>query len=309
MRTAAAKQHDATLHQVRAVDLADFLAIEIPPREMVLAPWLPEQGIAMIHAARGAGKTLLAQHVAYVVASGFELMYWKAPKARGVLYIDGEMPASVLQARFAQIADSLDRTPAAPLRIITPDLQPGMLPDLSTMSGQRAIDEAVTDDIRLIIADNLSSLCRFEDENAAESWTSVQTWALAHRKAGRTILFIHHSNKGGAQRGTSRREDVLDSVIALRRPAKYTPEDGAVFEVVFEKARGVHGADVRPFEAALTTTPDGKWRWMTRTTEQSTRDKIIEMLADGLSQAEVARELGVNRSTVCRAAKGISDES
>jgi len=66
------------------------------------------------------------------------------------------------------------------------------------------------------------------------------------------VLFIHHSGKGGAQRGTSRKEDVLDTVIALRRPEDYSPAEGARFEVHFEKARGFAGEEAEPFEAALT---------------------------------------------------------
>jgi PleD family two-component response regulator len=37
-------------------DVGEFLAREFQPREMMFAPWLPTQGIAMIHAERGIGK-------------------------------------------------------------------------------------------------------------------------------------------------------------------------------------------------------------------------------------------------------------
>jgi putative DNA primase/helicase len=37
------------------------------------------------------------------------------------------------------------------------------------------------------------------------------------------LLIVHHTGKGGEQRGTSRREDVLDTSISLRRPADYAP--------------------------------------------------------------------------------------
>ncbi len=40
------------------------------------------------------------------------------------------------------------------------------------------------------------------------------------------------------QRGTSRREDVLDTVIQLKRPKDYEPEDGGRFEVHFTKHCG-----------------------------------------------------------------------
>lgn len=54
-------------------------------------------------------------------------------------------------------------------------------------------------------------------------------------------MFIHHAGKSGAQRGTSKREDVLDTVVALKRPGDYVTSQGARFEVHFEKARGIFG--------------------------------------------------------------------
>jgi hypothetical protein len=47
----------------------------------------------------------------------------------------------------------------------------------------------------------------------------------------------HKCGEETNERGTSRREDALDTVIALRRPADYSPEEGARFEVHIEKAR------------------------------------------------------------------------
>lgn len=143
--------------------------------------------------------------------------------------------------------------------------------------------------------------------NEAESWQLVQTWALRHRAAGRSVLFVHHAGKGGAQRGTSRREDVLDTVIALRRPADYKPESGAVFEVHFEKARGIHGESVTPFEAHLTTDDEGKQLWSTRTLEDSTRERVAALLTDGLTQQDIAAELGLAKSTVSHHVKALRE--
>jgi hypothetical protein len=42
---------------LRALDLDQLLALELPPREFVLAPWLPSQGLALLYAFRGVGKT------------------------------------------------------------------------------------------------------------------------------------------------------------------------------------------------------------------------------------------------------------
>lgn len=292
---------------LRALSLGELLALELPPREDVLTPWLPTQGLAMLYAPRGIGKTWVGLGVAFAVATGGRFLNWSAPAARGVIYIDGEMPAVVMQQRLAAVAASADLEPTAPLRIITPDVQMMGMPDLATESGQALIDEHVTDDVNLIVLDNLSSLVRTGRENEAESWQAVQTWALRHRAAGRSVLFVHHAGKGGAQRGTSRREDVLDTVIALRRPADYRPESGAVFEVHFEKARGIHGEAVAPFEARLATDAEGKQLWTMRTLEDSTRERVAALLEDGLTQHDIAAELGLSKSTVSHHVKNLRE--
>jgi hypothetical protein len=76
--------------------------------------------------------------------------------------------------------------------------------------------------------------------------------------------------QGDAQRGTSPREDILDTVIPLKRPPDYTPENGASFEVHFEKSRGFYGYDSKLFEASLNTYLDGQQMWATLPIEEST---------------------------------------
>lgn len=299
----AAEKSDAQNRNLKSIGLADFLSLEFPPRENVLHPILARQSLAMVHAYRGTGKTHLTLGIGYAVASGGYFLKWHAPKPRGVLILDGEMPAVVLQERLARIVATADNELQAPLNIITPDLQPFGMPDLASLEGQEKIDRHVTDDIELIIVDNLSTLVKTGKENEGDSWAPVQAWALRLRQRGKSVLFIHHSGKGGQQRGTSRREDVLDTVIALKHAADYRPEDGAAFEVHFEKSRGIHGEDVAPFEARLVTDPRGVATWTTRTLEESTFGKVVDLLNEGLSQKEIAEELNLNKSTISRHAR------
>jgi len=288
--------------RLKMVDVADFLNTEFPPRENLLAPWLPRQGLCMVYAPRGLGKTHFSLGVSYAVASGGKFLGWEAPAPRGVLFVDGEMPGVVLQERLARIVASSALEPLAPLRIVTPDLQARGMLNLSDPEEQAAL-EPYLEGIDLIVVDNLSTLCRSGRENEAESWLPVQAWALRQRAAGKSVLFVHHSGKSGEQRGTSRREDVLDTVIALRRPGDYSPDQGACFEVHFEKARGIYGDDTKPFEAALTTGPDGRQTWTVKALEQSTAEKVARLLADGVVQGEIAEMLGMTKGAVSKAKK------
>lgn len=130
-------------------------------------------------------------------------------------------------------------------------------------------------------------------ENEAERWTVVQAWALAQRRQGLAVLFFHHSGKTGEQRGTSRREDVLGTVVKLARPTDYNEGEGARFIVSYTKARNLMGDAAEPFEAWPT---DGGWQVATGT---SARVAQILALADrGATPREIARELGCGAATV-----------
>jgi hypothetical protein len=198
-------------------------------------------------------------------------------------------------------ADERDFDPSN-LLIITPDAQDGPMPDLATPEGQAAIERIVTDyGIELIIVDNISTLCRNSGpENDAESWRAPQEWALRMRRGGRSVLFIHHSGKGGAQRGSSKREDTLDAVLVLKRPADYLPEQGARFEIHFEKYRHSAGDEAKAIEVQLTTTPEGHAIWTWNTCEEGTFKRVVALANEGLSPSEIGSELDIHKSTVSR---------
>ena len=104
------------------------------------------------------------------------------------------------------------------------------------------------------------------------------------------------------KRGTWRREDVLDTVLGLRRPSDYTPDQGARFEVVLEKARGFYGDDAQAFEARYEER-DGAVVWARTEIADSDLLRVADVLRDGLSIRETAQELGISRSKVDRLKK------
>jgi RecA-family ATPase len=233
---------------------------------------------------------------------------WKAPSKRRVLFVDGELPARTLQTRLAMIVKSFEEEPLQDgFRILTPDLQTnGLMPNLSDQDGQAAIDE-YANGADLIIVDNLSTLVRTGKENEGESWLPVQGWALRHRAQGRAILFVHHSGKSGQQRGASRREDVLDTVISLKRPAEYKASEGARFEVYFEKARNLTGEDTAPLEVALHS-EDERIHWKWKSAEGATVERIATMVGEGASRQEVQEELGLSRFQLTRLVKAANED-
>lgn len=289
------------LRTYRAVNIVELVQTPLKPRDRILAPWLLTQSLSMIHAWRGVGKTHVALGVAFAVASGGSFLGWQATAARKVVYLDGEMPGASLQARLAHMVASSDNDfDPDNFKIVTPDLQTGPMPDISTIQGQEEIYPLVKD-ADLIVVDNLSTLARSGGrENDAESWQVIAEWALLMRQEGRSVLFIHHSGKGGSQRGTSKKEDILDTVITLKRTPDYQSDEGAKFEVHFEKGRDLHGKDAEPFEAALISDQYGNPTWAISKLADATFDRVVTLANEGLSQSEISIELDIHKSNVSR---------
>jgi putative DNA primase/helicase len=284
---------------LQAVGINDFLSLDIPPREMLLAPILPERSLAMLYAPRGLGKSWLALSIGLSVASGTSLLRWSAPRPRNVLYVDGEMPLVSLQERLKAIATGLGNDiPNDGFRILAADqVERGI--NLSSGEGQKSIDPLLKD-IDLLILDNLSTLCATTAESASDAWVPMQNWLLRLRRQGVSVLLVHHAGTNGRQRGTSRREDALDTVIALRRPEDYSPEQGARFGIHFEKLRNrVDGVGAIPFEARVENSGSGI-HWSSSDLKPPLLAKAAELFAEGLTVREVAAILRVSKSEAGR---------
>ena len=286
----------------KPMDIFDFMTLELPERENLIAPILQTQGIALLHAQRGIGKTFAALSIAHAVASGGSLFErWDAPKPARVLYIDGEMPARAMQDRLRAICAGTqsDITDRGLFRILTPDLQEAPMPNLATHEGQEAISGhiAASD---FIVIDNLATLTSYGRSNEEESWRPVQEWLLNLRRMGKSTLVIHHQGKNGTQRGTSAKEDCVDTVLSLCRPKDYRPDQGARFEVHYTKCRHVSGKDAMPFEARLSRNEDGRLTWITRTIENAELEQVRRLLDEKYSIRDIAEEMGLSKSKVER---------
>lgn len=284
--------------RLRIISTEELFALQLPEREMLLSPFLPNQGLVLLVAKRGIGKTHVALGIAYAVATGGTFLNWSAPKEKKVLYIDGEMPAVLMQERMKIIAGMMNKI-AKPgfFQLLTPDLQEQVMPDLSLKEDRDLIDEYVKD-IDLIVVDNISCLFRSGSENEAESWQEAQEWALDLRRRGKSVLFVHHAGKNGVQRGTSKREDILDTVIILRHPDGYKPQDGAKFEIHFDKARHFAGEDATSFQAHLTEI-NGAWDWiLSDDPNEEQVIRIAQLKKEGCTIKEMQKNTGLTKSQV-----------
>ena len=139
----------------------------------------------------------------------------------------------------------------------------------------------------------------------------MQNWLIGLRRKGVAVLLVHHAGTNGRQRGTSRREDALDTVIALRRPEDYSPEQGARFEVHFEKLRNrVDGDAAVPFEAKIESFPSQSFdrlQWSAIDLRPPMLEQAAELFKNGHTVRQVAAALRVSKTEAGRLRLRASD--
>lgn len=127
----------------------------------------------------------------------------------------------------------------------------------------------------------------------------MQNWLLDQRRRGRAVIFIHHAGKSGGQRGTSKKEDAVEVVMKLQRPTDYRAEEGARFEVHFEKCRPMAGDQVKSFEAVMSVMND-KITWSRHSIVDEMAENVVTLKGEGLSFSEIGERLGISKATAHR---------
>jgi hypothetical protein len=226
-------------HAGALADLADVLSAAawlkraFPKPKRLLGDLLTTTSRVFFVGATGMGKTHLALGAALAMASGTAFLHWPPAEAPvRVLYVDGEMPAELLQQRIADAAKRQGNVPlgnlfvysrdwAEELAQIYPDL--GVLEPLNTEAGQRFVlrlVEIIKPDA--VIFDNVMSLIT-GDQKDEVPWTETLPLVseLSRRQVGQ-IWCDHTGWNTGRQYGSSTKAWRFDAVGIMTR----APEEG-----------------------------------------------------------------------------------
>jgi putative DNA primase/helicase len=269
--------------------VAELQAVDVQPRDDVLAPLLASNSAALVYGPSGIGKSFFALGVAWAVASGGSFLGWQAPQPRRVLYVDGELGAAELRQRLGLFGPPPER-----LAILAHGLGDGPLLDLSEESGIVRL-MAAWDDPGLVVLDALSTLAGLGTGDP-ERWNLLQRFLLHQRRHHRAVLMVHHANKQGELHGTSQRGNAVDLMLALRRPPESPASGNARFEIHFEKTRQYRGAPRAPVLAELETDEAGRGRWRWGPPAPSRIERAAALLNRGVGTRQAAHELGISRT-------------
>ena len=275
---------------IRPVSAETLMDRASPARADVLAPLLASNGSALVYGPGGVGKTFFALGIAWAAASGGSFLGWRAARPHRVLYIDGELGAADMRERLA-----LFGRPPPGLKLVLPDLSDGPLLDLAQPEGIVSL-MAGWNDPELVVIDSLASLAGLNGD--PERWNNLQNFLIHQRTYGhRAVVLVHHANRDGGLRGSTRCVDALDLVIALRRPKDWRAADGARFEIHFEKARRLRGDAAEPILAQLTSEPGQPAHWRWGRVPLGSFERAVALLKQGVKPEAMGRALGISRST------------
>lgn len=227
----------------------DFDALDIPEREVIVPGVLDRQSLTMIFGPTGIGKSWLAMDLCRALATGTDFLAWPVHAKYRCMLVDGEMPMQMLQHRMRLLkANKLSHFGILPSEPLYLDGCPLNLHELAHQERMNKLLETLESEGKrqdVIVFDNLSSLARGHDENSNTDLDSLLEFFIALRHLGYSVVVVHHAGKSGRQRGASRREDFMDTIIKL------TPDDQvsstSTFNLSFDKTRGT-----RPEPAELT---------------------------------------------------------
>jgi hypothetical protein len=150
--------------------------------------------------------------------------------------------------------------------------------------------EETLGDRDVLFLDNISALCRTGVENDAESWALMNDWLIKLCRQGKTTVLVHHAGKSRKQRGTSKREDPLNTILVLD-----DGKEGEGLTIRFIKNRGFIRPEPTPVRISW---QDGQLSLLRQDADNGRTAELRRLLEEGLTQDQVADKLGVSQSFV-----------
>ena len=334
------EEEEETYIDYPLINMSTFANIKYKDPSYILEPLYTEQSTNQIFGPPGVGKTIVAQSQSIAMSSGSNWLNYKCVKPIPTLYVEGELPGSVLRQRqdtilndyfekgklhnpswsFTLCRDDLEMVglkygfePIASHRLSDKDKKDygrkgrKLIEDLCNKIKKQTNQERV-----FLFLDNITALSDI-DENSASDWTPLLQWTNTLKVRGVPNLHVHHANKMGSSSGSSAKERMLDTQIlvsALGNDQRFDMkgEKNMQCKISFTKARNFGGGNWdRPF--ICTMDQNGVWK---RYSDLKNCDfRIIKLWKDGVRDIEELRkdkDVNLGKSTFYKHLKVLKDE-
>jgi len=290
------------------LDLENFLESELPPLDFIIGEWFVQASITTIYAKAGVGKTWLTYALARSLITGENFLNHKITRCLDkILIVDGEMPLNLMQTRMKMMLSGVHG-----IKILSAfsfyDATNQTL-DLFNAKHQKVLNRWIKEHgFEMVIFDNRSTLTPNQPENTDENVSQVISWLTTLRNQGVSSVLVHHANKQGTQRGSSKWDGAMDQIIKLEEVKLGKNQViGGKFHVILEKTR-----QKRPDEANVMATileMGDQVRVVVESIDDPELDddqlQLLQAIHEGKSQKDLVKLLGVSERTVRRACGGL----
>lgn len=203
-----------------------ILETKFPPVEKVCGP-LNTGMVGIIAGEAGVGKSFWTLDLCAHIAAGQNFENWAVPKARSVLYIDGEMPGFMIQDRLKMMPAS-DSLWMVYEDWLSAHGEPQI--DIALLSEQeRFLSPLYQTTFDVFVFDTLSSCMSPPpgmDVWRPEYWMQVHAFNRKMRAAGKVVIYVDHTNRQGKTAGTSAKKQGIEFEWLLEhwlRPGEQSP--------------------------------------------------------------------------------------
>ena len=220
----------------------------LPERPYIIDPILKPGHYCLIYGGTGVAKTWFTLAMALGISRGESFIdYWGYEgKARKVLYVAGEMEPEMFGERLQKLSSLESKN----FLLVRENLNL-----VDSADQERLLDTIAERGSQVVILDNLTTLA----ERGAYENGFGKLLALINRlkESGIAVVLVHHENKAGEFKGTTKIKDVAEmSLHLVKAPGK----SGINLYVNADKVRGKADKSTVAFKVHFDPSlPYGKW--------------------------------------------------
>lgn len=282
---------------MRPQNINEILTTETEAQVEYWGPILTSRQLMMVYAPTGVGKSFFVWSLLLAIATGSRFLCHNCPQARRVLLAEGEMGLPYTKKRLSKLLPSLPLSPRGEnFKVLSKDHTGGQLWNIANPEHQKRYN-ALLEHVDVFAIDNLlcSAFPMHSRDTEFSMWDRIAPWLFMIRDSGRSVILVHHTNKGGQQQmGASTKMNWLDTAIELRPPETERAVRGTEFELRFAKSRDVKKSDAQPLSVSFLEDDDGANHWTWGPLQQEQTDVVKDLKAKGLSRRDVAKQTGLS---------------
>lgn len=177
--------------RVKPLTGEEILMRELPELEWVVDGLIAVKDRVVLFGEFGSGKSWVGQHLGLCIAAGRPWLGFPILKARGVLYVDEEMPTVTSHRRVKRLMWGLHMTSPPPFWLVSRGSCHFKEGGAQSLLDWMRVNKVEAD---VIFLDAMRRMVQ-GDENRAqdviEFWRRVETLI----RAGKTVIVLHHMNK------------------------------------------------------------------------------------------------------------------